>query len=172
MTESASHWLLQTTTGSVLSWMVGLALGLRCRDAACCVSFKACWGDAASITGDAACCVSTDEMGNSLASAMRGSCSRGSIVNMPTPANYRLGAGDQVFIDVWGSTQESYDETISPDGYVVLDGIGPVKLGGLTVSQATAALRSRLGRRYSDSNVSLSVVVPCATSKSIVVEER
>ncbi|MBR3093813.1 MAG: SLBB domain-containing protein [Bacteroidaceae bacterium] len=78
-------------------------------------------------------------------------------VNMPTPANYRLGAGDQVFIDVWGSTQESYDETISPDGYVVLDGIGPVKLGGLTVSQATAALRSRLGRRYSDSNVSLSV---------------
>jgi len=78
-------------------------------------------------------------------------------VNMPTPANYRLGAGDQVFIDVWGSTQESYDETISPDGYVVLDGIGPVKLGGLTVSQATAALRSRLGNRYSDSNVSLSV---------------
>ena len=78
-------------------------------------------------------------------------------VNMPTPTNYRLGAGDQVFIDVWGATQESHDETISPDGYVVLDGIGPVKLGGLTVSQATAALRSRLGSRYSDSNVSLSV---------------
>ena len=78
-------------------------------------------------------------------------------MNMPTPANYRLGAGDKVLIDVWGASQESFEETISPDGVVVIQGVGPINLGGLTISQAKARLQSQLGRFYASSNISISL---------------
>jgi len=77
--------------------------------------------------------------------------------NMATPPNYRLGAGDVVIIDIWGASQASFEQTISPDGVVVIDGVGPVKLAGLTVSSATQKLRSVLGSRYAGSSVSLSL---------------
>ena len=56
--------------------------------------------------------------------------------NMATPSNYRLGAGDNVIIDVWGASQETFEGVISPDGYIVVDGVGPIKLAGLTVQKA------------------------------------
>lgn len=77
--------------------------------------------------------------------------------NMATPANYCLGAGDLVVIDVWGASQQTFEGTISPDGVVVIDGVGPIKLAGLTVKQATQAVKSRLGKYYSDCSFSLSV---------------
>ncbi len=77
--------------------------------------------------------------------------------NMATPANYRLGSGDQVLIDVWGASQQTFDCIVSPDGYVVVEGVGPIKLGGLSVSQATSAVKSKLGQYYSDCSISLSV---------------
>lgn len=78
-------------------------------------------------------------------------------LNMATPANYHLGAGDVVIIDVWGASQESFESVISPDGTVTIEGVGPIKLGGLSVSEATSRLRSRLGQYYADCKVSLSV---------------
>ena len=87
-------------------------------------------------------------------------------MNMATPANYRLGAGDVVFIDVWGASQETFEGTISPDGTVTIEGIGPVKLAGLSVSEATSRLKSRLGQFYSDCQVSLSV----GETRTIIVQ--
>ena len=77
--------------------------------------------------------------------------------NMATPANYCLGAGDLVIIDVWGASQQTFEGTISPDGVVVIDGVGPIKLAGLTVKQATQTVKSRLGQYYADCSFSLSV---------------
>jgi len=77
--------------------------------------------------------------------------------NMATPSNYLLGAGDKVVIDVWGASQQTFEGTISPDGVIVIDGVGPIKLAGLTVKQATQTVKSHLGRFYSDCSFSLSV---------------
>ena len=77
--------------------------------------------------------------------------------NMATPANYLLGAGDKVVIDVWGASQQTIEGTISPDGVIVVEGVGPIKLAGLTVRQATQTVKSHLGRFYSDCSFSLSV---------------
>lgn len=78
-------------------------------------------------------------------------------MNMATPSNYSLGAGDEVIVDVWGASQQTFTETISPDGVIVIEGIGPCKIGGMSVGEATSYLRSRLGRFYSDCNIQLSV---------------
>lgn len=78
-------------------------------------------------------------------------------MNMATPTNYRLGAGDEVIIDVWGASQQTFTETVSPDGVVTIEGIGPCKIGGMSVAEATSYLRSRLGQFYSGSSIQLSV---------------
>ena len=80
-----------------------------------------------------------------------------SSMNIATPQNYRLGAGDVVNVDIWGASQESITETISPDGTITIDGVGVIQLGGLTVSQAKSRLRQVIGPRFQDSNIELTL---------------
>ena len=92
--------------------------------------------------------------------------------NMATPTNYRLGAGDNVIIDVWGASQATFEGVISPDGYIVIEGVGPIKLGGLSVSQATSTVRSTLGRFYSGSSINLAVGETRSIQVQVVGEVR
>ena len=78
-------------------------------------------------------------------------------LNIPTPAGYVLGSGDQVIIDVWGASQTLVDEVISPDGNIVVSGVGPLYLAGRTVAQAAEYVKDALGEVYADSQISLSV---------------
>lgn len=78
-------------------------------------------------------------------------------MNIATPNNYVLGAGDAVLIDIYGASQKTVEATVSPDGFVVVEGFGPIQVAGLTVSQANSRIRSQLGARYSSSKIRLSV---------------
>lgn len=78
-------------------------------------------------------------------------------MSIATPANYRLGPGDAVLIDIYGASQKTIEATVSPDGDVTIEGFGPVHVAGLTVEQANAQLRSQLGRRYQSSQIRLTV---------------
>ena len=80
-----------------------------------------------------------------------------SSMNLATPQNYTLGPGDVVNVDVWGASQETVSETISPDGTITIEGIGVIQLGGLTVSQAKSRLKQVLGPRYQGSKIDLTV---------------
>ena len=71
-------------------------------------------------------------------------------VNMPTPANYVLGAGDEVVIDLWGNSELNVEYTIAPDGYITVPGLGRIQLSGLQVSQAEAKIRNEFASIYSD----------------------
>ena len=86
-------------------------------------------------------------------------------VNIATPQNYTLGAGDAVYVDVWGASHNSFQSTVSPDGTIQIEGFGPVSVGGLTVEQANARLRSQLGARYQNSKIRLTV----GQTKTIIV---
>ena len=87
-------------------------------------------------------------------------------LNIPTPSDYVLGAGDQVIIDIWGASQQSIDAEISPDGFVVIEGVGPVKLSGMTVVAANDYVKETLGEYYNGSSISLSV----GATRSVKVE--
>lgn len=78
-------------------------------------------------------------------------------MNIPTPSNYRLGAGDVIIIDIWGATQQTIDDTLSPDGTITIEGVGPLYLAGMTVSEANSYVRQKLGKFFSDSKISLTV---------------
>lgn len=78
-------------------------------------------------------------------------------LNIPTPSNYRLGAGDDVIIDVWGASQITFEGTISPDGTVTIEGVGPLSLSGRTVKEANEYVQQQLGHYYSGSNIALTL---------------
>lgn len=69
--------------------------------------------------------------------------------NLPTPPNYRLGPGDEIIIDIWGTNQATIRQTISPEGTINIQDIGLVNLNGMTVKEADAYMRRMLGRIYS-----------------------
>lgn len=72
--------------------------------------------------------------------------------NLPTPSDYKLGPGDQVAIDVWGASQSSLLKTISPDGNISVDNLGPIYLSGFTVDQANNLLKRKFESIYSGLN--------------------
>lgn len=80
-----------------------------------------------------------------------------SSMNLATPQNYVLGPGDEVNVDIWGASQESITESVSPDGTITIEGIGVIKLGGLSVSQAKAKLKQVIGPRYQGSQIDLTL---------------
>lgn len=69
-------------------------------------------------------------------------------LNIATPRNYLLGAGDEVIVDIWGDTQLTICEQISPEGRINVEGVGLVPLAGLTIEQAGRRLKNRLSAIY------------------------
>lgn len=78
-------------------------------------------------------------------------------MNIATPQNYKLGPGDAVIIDIYGASQKTVETTVSPDGEIVVEGFGPIQVSGLSVAQANARIRSRLGARYQSSRIKISL---------------
>jgi protein involved in polysaccharide export with SLBB domain len=70
-------------------------------------------------------------------------------LNLPTPQGYIIGGGDQLLIDVYGASQESFDVTVSSEGNILIPNIGPIQVGGASIEAATARLKTSLSRIYS-----------------------
>jgi protein involved in polysaccharide export with SLBB domain len=69
-------------------------------------------------------------------------------LNLPTPSDYILGAGDKMFIDVYGESESYFQAEISPEGYAILENIGPVNLNGLSLEKAKLRLTNRFKKVY------------------------
>ena len=70
-------------------------------------------------------------------------------LNMATPADYRLGPGDEVVIDVYGASESHIAQKISPEGYINISSVGPVNLNGLTLKAAKERIFAKLSKIYS-----------------------
>lgn len=68
--------------------------------------------------------------------------------NMATPADYRLGPGDMVNINIFGESEDNISATISPEGSIILSQIGPIYLNGLTIDEANNRLRRIFSQKY------------------------
>ena len=69
-------------------------------------------------------------------------------LNLPTPSDYILGAGDKMFIDVYGESESYFQAEISPEGYAILENIGPVNLNGLSLEKAKLRLTNKFKKVY------------------------
>lgn len=83
-------------------------------------------------------------------------------LNIPTPSNYSLAAGDEVIVNLWGATEEQYHISVTPDGYIRLEGVGLIKVGGKTMKEASDHIKIYLSSRFEgiasgDINVNVSL---------------
>ena len=60
-----------------------------------------------------------------------------------------MGPGDEVIIDVWGASETTIRQTISPEGSILVSNLGPVYLSGKTVEEANEYLKQEFARIYS-----------------------
>lgn len=70
-------------------------------------------------------------------------------LSIATPKSYVIGAGDQIIIDVWGASEQTYQLEVSPDGSIIVPSIGPIYLNGLSMEQAEIRIKNRLKSIYS-----------------------
>ena len=68
--------------------------------------------------------------------------------NLATPQNYRLGPGDEVIIDIWGTNEDHLRQTISPEGSIMISQIGPVFLNGMTINDANKHIKGVFSKKY------------------------
>ena len=93
-------------------------------------------------------------------------------LNVATPENYVIGAGDEIIIDVYGASEITYQQVVSPDGIILIEGIGPVSLGGLTIKETKRRIFNKLSNIYSGlrgSNPNTFIQVSLGQARSIKV---
>ena len=96
-------------------------------------------------------------------------------LNLPTPNDYILGAGDKMFIDIYGASESYFQTEISPEGYAILENIGPVNLNGLSLKKAKLRLTNRFktiypGIQLKNTFLNISVGIPRAIRINITGE--
>ena len=70
---------------------------------------------------------------------------------------YRLGEGDQVFIQVWEKPELSGAQSVGPDGALTIPLVGSMKVSGMTREEAAKSIRDSLSRLYTGISVTLRV---------------
>ena len=69
--------------------------------------------------------------------------------NIPTPADYKLGPGDEIIISLWGENNFRTNITINKDGMIYYENIGFINLSNKTLASAEVLLTEELSRIYS-----------------------
>ncbi|MFT7155702.1 MAG: protein involved in polysaccharide export with SLBB domain [Parvicella sp.] len=96
----------------------------------------------------------------------------GVVQNIPTPNDYKLGPGDEIYIDIYGKSEQYYQAIISSDGLVILENIGPIALSGLTIANAESLIKKKLSKVYdglAGTNTGTNLTVTLGQVRSIQV---
>ena len=73
------------------------------------------------------------------------------------PATYTLGPGDGVYLVVYAMHGLDQDLTVTPEGRLLIPGVGSVNVAGLSINEAEKQVRAELARDYKSPDVSLSL---------------
>ena len=72
--------------------------------------------------------------------------------NIPTPVDFKLGAGDEIILSLWGEKNSREKFILNKDGMIYYQNIGFINLSGKTLNEAENLLSSELSRIYSTLN--------------------
>ena len=69
------------------------------------------------------------------------------VEGIPVPANYRIGPGDTLVIQLFGKRNVEYNLVVTRDGKVLIPEFGPVTVGGLSFDDAETLIASGFEQR-------------------------
>jgi protein involved in polysaccharide export with SLBB domain len=73
-------------------------------------------------------------------------------VNIPTPINYIIGISDEILINVWGASQQTYQLIVDKNGAIQIMDLGPIHVSGMSFKKAKELIKKRLTAIYSGMN--------------------
>jgi len=92
--------------------------------------------------------------------------------NVPTPTDFKLGAGDEIVLSLWGEINKQETFTLSKDGLIFYKNVGFINLANKSIDEAEKTLKEKLSKTYStlnDSKNSTQLVIELGKLKSINV---
>jgi protein involved in polysaccharide export with SLBB domain len=81
----------------------------------------------------------------------------GALDNVPVPADYVVGPGDEVMVRAWGSIDVDYRTTVDRNGLLNLPKIGSFNVAGVKASELERHLRAQIGRLYTNFNLNVTL---------------
>jgi protein involved in polysaccharide export with SLBB domain len=72
-------------------------------------------------------------------------------------ARYIVGPGDELLIVIWGKSAVTHTASVGPEGELVLPGVAPIPIAGLTLRDAKERVAGRLGDIYRNVEISVSL---------------
>lgn len=79
------------------------------------------------------------------------------VQNVPVPADYVMGPGDEVLLRVWGAIDVDMRLVVDRNGQVSVPKVGTFTLAGITAAELSGALRSQLSRVYNNFQLTATV---------------
>jgi protein involved in polysaccharide export with SLBB domain len=69
------------------------------------------------------------------------------VTDVPVPADYVMGPGDQLRVQLFGGQNRNVPLTVSRDGTVNFPELGPIAVGGMTFSAARSTIENRVAQQ-------------------------
>ncbi|WP_152525043.1 SLBB domain-containing protein [Marinobacter sp. C1S70] len=79
------------------------------------------------------------------------------VTEIPVPANYTLGPGDVLRIQLWGKENQNLELPISRDGSISFPQSGPMSVAGLSFDEARQQIKKRVSEQYIGVEASVSL---------------
>jgi len=70
------------------------------------------------------------------------------VTEIPVPANYTMGPGDELKVQLWGNENRQLLLTVSRDGTIEMPGRGPVNVAGMSFQQAREEISRLVAEQY------------------------
>jgi protein involved in polysaccharide export with SLBB domain len=65
-------------------------------------------------------------------------------LRIPSPGNYILGPDDQIIVNVFGYSEQTYNLIVNAEGNVYIQNVGPIKVVGNTIEEASDRIKNKL----------------------------
>jgi len=77
--------------------------------------------------------------------------------NTPVPANYIIGPGDELVVQLYGKENAEYQLTVGRDGNIVIPKLGPIPIATMSFSEAKTSLAERIKKQFIGVELSLTM---------------
>ena len=74
------------------------------------------------------------------------------------PAEYILGTGDELSIDIWGELNIHHTLSVTPEGNLLIPRVGKVQVGGEYLAEAKNTIREAILRSYRNARVTITLL--------------
>ncbi len=79
------------------------------------------------------------------------------LLNVPVPANYVIGPGDELYVQIWGEINVELHASVDRDGAIYIPKVGSVTVAGVHFADLNGYLRRQIARIYRNFDVAVTL---------------